>query len=268
MTRTTPSTEKRRLMALLIAVLALGVTATAVVGISKLTSLDSASTVGLRDLIGTQLLLGVLVALLVLGLTWNTVNRLQRRLDNTPATDPLTGLPNHAMGDLMFDLALRDAQRNRQALSLVLMQFDDRSATIMQRDEALRKVGALLAVSVRKNDVVSRDDFDTFSIAMRACPMAQAVDWCDRMHATIESEELALHDGPEPAGARFGIATLRADDNLDTLHGRAEAALHAARTQGRMLVVSQDSHDAAGEQAARSVDDAASGGSPLARASA
>jgi two-component system cell cycle response regulator len=104
--------------------------------------------------------------------------------------DALTGLANRRGFFALGEQALRDAERNGTALTVVYGDLDGMK-TINdhlgheQGDNALKDIAGLLRATVRDSDIVARLGGDEFVILGRSTP-AEAVELCRRLRSAIE----------------------------------------------------------------------------------
>ena len=198
----------------------------------------------LRNVLGIALLISTLATLLVLGITLYTVNRFQRRLEDMATTDALSSLPNRRSGEILFEQAMHNAKRFKQPLSAVVVDLDQFKSINDTRghlagDVVIQKVSALLREVVRQSDIVARWGGEEFLVLMSGCPPKEALQWSEKMRVRIETHDFALQPA-ETITASFGVASLRENDSREELFARADAALYAAKSQGRNRVVAAD----------------------------
>ena len=106
-------------------------------------------------------------------------------------------------------------------------------------DVVIQKVSALLREVVRQSDIVARWGGEEFLVLMSGCPPKEALQWSEKMRVRIETHDFALQPA-ETITASFGVASLRENDSREELFARADAALYAAKSQGRNRGVAAD----------------------------
>lgn len=171
-----------------------------------------------------------------------------RRLERLATTDGLTGLRNHRFFQETLEFELKRAARHPRPLTLCMLdvdhfkQFNDTHGH-PAGDEVLRTVARLLEQRLRSTDIVARYGGEEFAVVLldtdREGSLALAASLCEVVRE-------ARFDGAEtqPLGGltiSVGVATFP-DDGEDraTLIRRADAALYAAKRQGRDRVVQWD----------------------------
>lgn len=163
-------------------------------------------------------------------------------LRKAATTDVLTGIANrrHFMDRTEAELA----RARRHALPLALAMFDiDHFKRVNDLyghavgDEVLRAVARLCAGVVRQHDMVGRVGGEEFGLVMPDTRLEDAVALTERLRASMQTLRVRL---PADSGAdevfitaSFGVSVLRPGDTLDTLLAHADAALYAAKRQGR-----------------------------------
>lgn len=164
-----------------------------------------------------------------------------RSLETLATTDGLTSLFNRRHFQETFDAEVRRAEQQGRVLSLLLIdidhfkQYNDQYGH-PEGDAALRRVAAQVKKSVRSSDMAFRYGGEELAVLLPACPKAQAADVAEKLRSAIRSHT------PRPGGTRFGgpltvsigVATFPEDSrSASTLMERADAALYAAKAQGR-----------------------------------
>lgn len=185
------------------------------------------------------------------------MKRLAETLRAQAQTDSLTGLPNRRFFLQELGKELHRARRNRQALSLMMIDIDHFKAYNdhyghLGGDGALRRVGqALQGIAKRTGDLACRYGGEEFSIVLPATGIQGST--------TVAAAVLAgIHALDLPHGASvvaphvtlsIGLATLPeqdlpvptlesnfsdpGQDLVDALFARADAALYEAKRHGR-----------------------------------
>ncbi len=156
-------------------------------------------------------------------------------------TDMLTGLANRRAFDEAVQLEIQRAQRYATPLTLVMTDLDYFKAINDQYghhvgDRVLQHFAIILSESVRNVDLVGRWGGEEFAILMPGTDLEKAIQVAERMRVTVA-------DAPWIEGlacgytASFGVAAFRPDTpTMDSLLGRADAALYAAKNNGRNRV--------------------------------
>ncbi len=169
---------------------------------------------------------------------WRQIADLRRMA----TTDLLTGLPNRAA---FFDHAtdeLRRASRFERPPVLLMMDLD-RFKRINDRyghgagDQALRAFSEVLHGVMREVDIVGRVGGEEFAAMLPETDLEGGLLAAERLRAAVEAIEVSLPTGELLTfTVSIGVAWPRPDEPLDRLMGRADAALYAAKANGRNRV--------------------------------
>ena len=160
--------------------------------------------------------------------------------------DPLTGLANRRAALRTLDQAIAQASSdNPWAVILIDIDcFKSINDTFGHSvgDSVLVRVAALLRQELRQTDLASRWGGEEFLVVLGPRDPAEAVPIADRLRL-----RLAAHPHPEvgQVTASLGVAiATNADETLDALVSRADAALYQAKREGRNRVVGSTSGSA------------------------
>ncbi len=161
----------------------------------------------------------------------------EARKDST--TDPLTGIGNRKLFDMMGPRAVQMYALSRQPVVLLMIDLDKLKLVNdmyghQAGDQAICNLGkALSKVFLRQSDVLCRYGSDEFAVIL------QNTDW--KMAQTLArrlQEQVVAMPAPHPAmefsiGASVGVAQLEAHEEVDEWIARADKALYKAKQNGR-----------------------------------
>lgn len=168
-----------------------------------------------------------------------------RRLRRSAMRDPLTGIWNRRafleQADKMLDLC----QRERQPVSLLLMDLD-RFKRVNDThghavgDMVLRDFCKLVGQTLRCSDVFGRFGGEEFVLFLPHAGQDEAIAVAERLRAAAEARVLLTPDRvPVPYRVSIGVCTWSAGTpaDLPRMLQRADTALYAAKNKGRNQVV-------------------------------
>lgn len=170
-----------------------------------------------------------------------------QELQRLSSIDGLTGVNNRRQFDLSLQSEWLRAQRDGQALSLLMLDIDffkqyNDAYGHLGGDDCLRLVSALLRDSVqRASDVVARYGGEEFAILLPNTPIEGAQSLADSI--VDELARLNLPHASSPLGGRLtvsiGCATCKVKTGCQPafLIAAADKALYQAKAEGRNRVV-------------------------------
>ena len=152
-------------------------------------------------------------------------------------TDPLTGVRNRRGMDEALATQFAMVDRYEVAFSVAIFDLDhfkrinDRQGHL-EGDRLLQRVARLLDDAARETDVVARYGGEAFLVVMPETDLEQASIFADRFRKRVETELAVTVSG--------GVASALDGDTSDSLLARADAALYAAKAEGRNRVSRHD----------------------------
>ncbi len=183
------------------------------------------------------------------------IAHLKRDLDDVrreSMLDPLTKIFNRKCFDQGLEDAIKDAERNKEPLSLLLLdidhfkQFNDNFGH-QTGDQVLRLVAMTLKSNVKGRDMAARYGGEEFGAILPHTDLKGAVGLAEALRQAIQAKELLKRSTNEKLGritASVGISTFRPGDNAVSLIERADSCLYAAKGLGRNRVVHERDHAA------------------------
>ena len=165
-----------------------------------------------------------------------------RALHRLAMVDELTGLPNRRAVQQRLADAFRQARRQRQSLSLLMVDLDRFKAVNDTHghavgDQVLRHVAQVLAGVLRSGDWAGRLGGEEFLVVLPGAAAAQAADVAERMRRAVAESPCIGPAGPLPVTVSIGVGALDdAAQSADELVDRADVLLYRAKREGRNLV--------------------------------
>ncbi len=183
------------------------------------------------------------ITLIVLLLVSLTLNRYQNRLETMARTDKLTGLANRQAFEIIFDEALRDAQRQLSPLSMIMLDIDKFKSVNdgfghLSGDAVIRGVAETLRQTVRDTDVVCRWGGEEFLVVVKNCVREDAYVLAEKIRLAIAEQSYCFAGKSLTVTASLGVSQLvvgeQADEaSVDGLLQRADHAMYQAKAAGR-----------------------------------
>jgi diguanylate cyclase len=176
------------------------------------------------------------------------INQLQENLEavrTESLTDPLTSLSNRKYFDQALVSAIAEASADNEAMSLLLTDIDhfkkfNDTYGHLTGDQVLRLVALSVKQNVKGQDIAARYGGEEFAVILPSTVLRSALTVADHIRRAVMSKELMKRSTGEHLGRvtiSVGVATLRRGDSPQTLIGRADACLYAAKRAGRNRVI-------------------------------
>jgi diguanylate cyclase (GGDEF)-like protein/PAS domain S-box-containing protein len=164
--------------------------------------------------------------------------RLNATLERQATTDALTGLKNRIVFQNSIVEMIAVAERQGSALSLLLVDIDhfkrvNDTRGHQEGDRVLQAVARALGAQVREQDIVARFGGEEFAVLLPGTDVGAALLVAEHLRFACRHAARI-----EPClTVSIGVAGYARGDSEVTLIGRADAALYAAKAQGRDRVV-------------------------------
>lgn len=168
--------------------------------------------------------------------------RMEHELLTLATTDGLTGLDNRRAFMQRAEDMLRQAERFGHPCSVLMMDIDHFKSVNDGHghaigDEALRAVARVMRECLRGVDVLGRLGGEEFAAILPETGDGKAALVAERLRAGVEALRVDLAGGDVlRLTLSLGIAGKRPGETLESLLGRADAALYAAKQAGRNRV--------------------------------
>jgi diguanylate cyclase len=185
------------------------------------------------------------------------IHQLQENLETVrheSLTDPLTTLANRKFFDQALDKALRDAAAKREPLSLMMTDIDhfktfNDSFGHQTGDQVLRLVAMSVKNNTKGQDIAARYGGEEFAVVLPNTVLRSATTVADHIRRAVMTKQLMKRSTHEQLGRitiSIGVASLRDGDTAQSLIGRADACLYAAKRAGRNRVINETDPEATG----------------------
>ncbi|WP_333495262.1 GGDEF domain-containing response regulator [Kluyvera sp. CHPC 1.251] len=161
-----------------------------------------------------------------------------RTLRARMAQDSLSGLYNHSTTTHFLKSAIAESNYSRIPFSLVMVDLD-RFKTVndtyghVAGDQVIVGVSQLFSHRLRSTDIVGRYGGEEFAIIMPNTTQEQAAQVVERLRQGYEKITFSINQVTFHNTFSAGIATWVYGDTTETIRGRADQALYAAKQNGR-----------------------------------
>lgn len=153
-------------------------------------------------------------------------------------TDALTGVPNRQAYDERIARSFEQWPSDRRPRSLAAFDIDHFKRINDQHghlvgDKVLQLLAQHLSRHLREADFFARYGGEEFVLLMDGLPLAQALTVTDRLRQGVEKLSFHCQNTPVQITVSCGVASLCEGDTAESLFGRADQALYAAKHGGR-----------------------------------
>ncbi|HEY8763823.1 MAG TPA: GGDEF domain-containing protein [Solirubrobacteraceae bacterium] len=156
-------------------------------------------------------------------------------------TDELTGLSNHGSFQDLLSAEVEQVRRYHHQVGLIMLDLDNFKSVNdtyghQQGDVVLRHVARALRDTSRDADSPARYGGEEMALILPHTDLDGSYAIAERLRTAIESLRIPGPDGPLRVTASLGVAASSEGDK-DLLIGQADAALYAAKREGRNRTV-------------------------------
>jgi diguanylate cyclase (GGDEF)-like protein len=157
---------------------------------------------------------------------------LMATLAEVARTDDLTGLANRRAWDESLDRELARAKREATPLSIAILDLDrfkDYNDVHGHQagDRMLKELAAAWRQELRATDILARYGGEEFALALPGCDVGDATGLIERLRAATPADQTVS----------AGLARWDGLESAESLFGRADRALYAAKEGGRDRIV-------------------------------
>lgn len=169
-------------------------------------------------------------------------DRLSERMERLATFDDLTGVLSRRAFIARAEAITRATAAAKSTFSIAILDIDN-FKSINDRyghaagDVALAHVASLISHAVRASDVVGRIGGEEFALLLPSETKEAAGHLVDRLRAIIAASGSCVPDRDVVSTLSAGVDAFREGDTLASVMARADAALYAAKANGRNCVV-------------------------------
>jgi diguanylate cyclase len=163
-------------------------------------------------------------------------------------TDPLTGLPNRREFNHRLEERMSGWNRRREGFALLMLDVDHFKALNDEHghlagDQVLAAIGRGLRAAIRREDAVARYGGEEFAILLPNASLEQAARVSQNVSEVL-AKIVVNHQGARiSVTASCGFAAILPNEQAESLIGRADAALYAAKAAGRNCTYLHDGRE-------------------------
>ena len=164
------------------------------------------------------------------------------KLEAMATTDSLTSLYNRRYFDLRMIEESSRADRDKQKLSLMMIDFDNfkhfnDSYGHQTGDKLLQEIAAIIKTSLRRSDMVFRYGGDEFAALVPGCNINKAEQIARKFVTEISETQFKSSEEEPLDGVTVSCGVANYEGNLEEFMAAADNSLFAAKDAGRNCVV-------------------------------
>lgn len=161
-----------------------------------------------------------------------------KRLHHLAVTDWLTNLHNHSFSRYFLTKAIDRAKTEGSPLCVIMADLDHFKAVNdshghLVGDHVLRITAARMTSGARDGDEIARYGGEEFLFILPDTDINAGKEVAERVRRRIKSDAIQSGNKQIRISLSLGIAEIRESDTVDSLIDRADAALYAAKRDGR-----------------------------------
>jgi len=185
-------------------------------------------------MLATMLTVSIFSAIFV-----RVISTQQDRLQQQAVTDPLTGVLNRSLMQVILEHAVRQHTRDGTPMTLATLDLDHFKAindTLGHDagDNALRAFARLVQANCRNTDRIFRTGGEEFLVLFENTEADDALDIAESLRRAIEADPLVAG---HPVTVSVGLATLQSNEDWKLWMKRSDENLYQAKMEGRNRVV-------------------------------
>lgn len=192
------------------------------------------------------LALSLALALITIALGFAVIRvRRARQAHRLSLTDELTGLPNRRAILAYLENCAHQSARQRAHLSVLMIDVDHFKEVNDKHghatgDQVLLHITSVASRSMRARDRIGRLGGEEFLVVLPETGAGEAIAIGERIRMSIDAAPAKTHSGELPVTVSVGVASSVAGvPATATLIERSDAALYAAKAQGRNRTISE-----------------------------
>ncbi|WP_440054482.1 sensor domain-containing diguanylate cyclase [Pseudoalteromonas sp. T1lg65] len=187
----------------------------------------------LNEALKTNLAMGTLVTVTILGIALFSFNHYQKRLENMAKFDKLTNAINRQAFEPLLQYHINKAQNQGVPLVMLMLDIDhfklvnDKHGHQMG-DKVLANFAAICQRQLPSNDLLCRWGGEEFMILLPKHQLHQGLKVADQIHSALTASACDIK-----VTASIGVAQYQLTETEDSLIKRTDKALYQAKKTGR-----------------------------------
>ncbi|NCD08309.1 MAG: diguanylate cyclase [Negativicutes bacterium] len=199
--------------------------------------------IALQRLLGMPALLITLIFVAFIFTILFSLYRIENnKLKEIATHDPMTGCLNRRAGTRLLENGIKNAERNKTPLSLLLLDIDHFKSVNdnwghLVGDRVLKRVARIVKSKVRSTDSVIRTGGEEFLVLLPNTDAKNAAVAAEKLRRALEEFE---HPSVGRVTSSFGVAEKKKEESFLQWYKRVDDALYHAKETGRNRVFNAD----------------------------
>jgi diguanylate cyclase (GGDEF)-like protein len=178
------------------------------------------------------------ITIIILLLTNLTISSYQKRLGKIAMTDKLTGAYNRQAFDFVINPILKDIQRKKFDMSIILFDIDHFKKVNdefghLAGDTTLKNIVKLCTDTIRESDTLCRWGGEEFLILLKECSLEHAYEISEKIRKTIQDNPTIYRGKEIFSTISLGVTLYHPPETEDSLIARVDKLLYQAKQKGR-----------------------------------
>ena len=180
----------------------------------------------------------IVITILVFVLVYRTISSYQNDLETLATTDKLTGMSNRRAFDTIIEQTIKEVNRNKEPLSLIIFDIDNFKDTNdvfghIAGDSVLKNVAKTARGNIRIPDALFRWGGEEFLIILKECGLDYAFDVAEKIRKAVANSPTLHKDKKIPTTISLGVTQYLQEESVDAMLSRVDKALYTAKHNGR-----------------------------------
>jgi len=199
---------------------------------------EDAATRPIRNALLMNLALCAVITMVILLLTNLTILSFQKRLEIMATTDKLTGIYNRQAFDIIIHQILKEIQRKKYPLSVILFDIDNFKRTNdefghLAGDAVIKNIVKITRNTIRESDILCRWGGEEFLILLKGCSLDDAYQISEKIRLNVRKTPTFYQDKKIISTMSIGVSRYHDCEKEDSLLSRVDNLLYKAKQNGR-----------------------------------
>lgn len=205
---------------------------------------EGVETTKLKKALWLNVALSLVVILLVLAIGSLLLKSYHDKLEKMAVTDPLSGLANRQMLNILLAQTIKDAVRspNNGEFSAIIFDIDHFKSVNdnyghLVGDEVIQKIAQTVKTLMRESDLVARWGGEEFFVLLKNCQIDEASKIAEKIRLAVAVIRYEYPLQRTEITISLGCTEYKQNEAAESLFARIDAALYEAKNSGRNCVI-------------------------------